>query len=325
MKNFKRENFFPLKKKYMIEDLNKLIEPETNIFKLKKNFFVNDISSLSTLRDCSIIFLESELNNINISSKDIHVVTDKQENIKYYDSISIVKNINKAYNCILNALFYHEDQSGFPDEYEYVNGSYISKFCKINNNVEIGKNCLISRGVEIDENTIIKNNVVIKNSLLGKNVIICDNSSIGTTGFGFDFNLRGSLHLNPQIGVVIIEDNVHIGASCAVDRGKIDSTLICKNSMIDNMVHIAHNVTVGENCCIAAQTGISGSVKIGKNVTIGGQAGFAGHIKIGNNTVIAARSGVTKDIKENSVVAGFPAVDIKEWKKNLIRQRKNGY
>ena len=95
--------------------------------------------------------------------------------------------------------------------------------------------------------------------------------------------------------------------------------------MIDNMVHIAHNVTVGENCCIAAQTGISGSVKIGKNVTIGGQAGFAGHIKIGNNTVIAARSGVTKDIKENSVVAGFPAVDIKEWKKNLIRQRKNGY
>ena len=95
--------------------------------------------------------------------------------------------------------------------------------------------------------------------------------------------------------------------------------------MIDNMVHIAHNVIVGENCCIAAQTGISGSVKIGKNVTIGGQAGFAGHIKIGNNTVIAARSGVTKDIKENSVVAGFPAVDIKEWKKNLIRQRKNGY
>ena len=210
MKNFKRENFFPLKKKYMIEDLNKLIEPETNIYKLKKNFFVNDISSLSTLRDCSIIFLESDLNNINISSKDIHVVTDKQENIKYYDSISLVKNINKAYNCILNALFYHEDQSGFPDEYEYVNGSYISKFCKINNNVEIGKNCLISRGVEIDENTIIKNNVVIKNSLLGKNVIFCDNSSIGTTGFGFDFNLRGSLHLNPQIGVVIIEDNVKL-------------------------------------------------------------------------------------------------------------------
>ena len=93
--------------------------------------------------------------------------------------------------------------------------------------------------------------------------------------------------------------------------------------MIDNMVHIGHNVILGDNACIAAQTGISGSVVIGKNVTIGGQAGFAGHIKIGENVIIAARSGVTKDIKDNSVVAGFPATDIKEWKKNVIKQRKN--
>ena len=95
--------------------------------------------------------------------------------------------------------------------------------------------------------------------------------------------------------------------------------------MIDNMVHIAHNVIIGESACIAAQTGISGSVTIGDNVTIGGQVGFAGHIKIGDNAVIAAKSGVTKNIKDNSRVAGFPATDIREWKKNLIRQKKNGY
>ena len=95
--------------------------------------------------------------------------------------------------------------------------------------------------------------------------------------------------------------------------------------MIDNLVHIAHNVIIGENACIAAQTGISGSVTIGNNVTIGGKAGFAGHIKVGDNVVIAALSGVTKNIKDNSIVAGFPAIDIKEWKKNLIRQRNNGH
>ena len=92
--------------------------------------------------------------------------------------------------------------------------------------------------------------------------------------------------------------------------------------MIDNMVHIAHNVFIGENACIAAQTGISGSVVIGKNVTIGGQAGFAGHIQIGDNVVIAAKSGVTKNIADNSIVAGFPAVDIKRWKISNIKLNK---
>ena len=91
------------------------------------------------------------------------------------------------------------------------------------------------------------------------------------------------------------------------------------------MVHIAHNVVIGNNACIAAQTGISGSVKIGDNATIGGQVGFAGHITIGENVVIAAKSGVTKNVKDNSVVAGFPATDIREWKKKIIRQRKNGH
>ena len=95
--------------------------------------------------------------------------------------------------------------------------------------------------------------------------------------------------------------------------------------MIDNMVHIGHNVNIGSNACIAAQTGISGSVKIGNNVTIGGQAGFAGHISIGDNVVIAAKSGVTKNIKDNSIIAGFPATDIKEWKKRIIKQKTNGH
>ena len=131
----------------------------------------------------------------------------------------------------------------------------------------------------------------------------------------------GSKNVNPHIGTVILKENVYIGANCAIDRGKIDFTFIGKNSMLDNLIHIAHNVIIGENVCIAAQTGISGSSIIGNNVVIGGQVGIAGHIKIGDKCIIAAKSGVTKSIPDNSKVAGFPAIDIKKWKKFIINQR----
>ena len=326
MVKFNREVFFPIKDKIINEKITKLLTKDEILYNdIAINFEINDISSLANLRDNSIIFLDKVINLENINSKNIHVVSDIIENKNFYKNITIVKNLSKSYNTLLNNLYYHEDQVGYIDEYNFINGSYISKYCKINHNVEIGKNCVISRGVEIGKNSIIKNNVVIKNALIGNDVIISDNSSVGTSGFGFNLNKRGSSHLNPQIGIVIVEDNVNLGSCCTIDRGKIDYTFIGKNSMIDNLVHIAHNVIIGKNACIAAQTGISGSVEVGENVTVGGQVGFAGHIKIGENVVVAARSGVTKNIKDNSVVAGFPAVDIKEWKKNIIRQRKYGH
>ncbi len=325
MKLFKRSNFFPLKKKYNINHINSLFKERIAFQNIENDFDVDDISSLKFIRNNSILFLEEELNDKRLKNDNIHVITKNINNKNYYKNITVVDNLSDTYNKILNSMYFHEDQLGFQDEFNYINGSYVSKYSKISNSSEIGKNCLISRGVEIGNNSIIKNNVVIKNSIIGNNVIVSDNSSIGTTGFGFDFNIRGSQFLNPQIGIVFIDDNVHIGASCTVDRAKIDYTYIGKNSMIDNMVHIGHNTIIGNNACIAAQTGISGSVIIGDNVTIGGKVGFAGHIKIGDNVVIAARSGVTKNIKDNSTVAGFPAIDINKWKKNLIRQKRYGH
>jgi UDP-3-O-[3-hydroxymyristoyl] glucosamine N-acyltransferase len=132
----------------------------------------------------------------------------------------------------------------------------------------------------------------------------------------------GSVNLSPHIGIVHIDDNVSIGSNCSIDKAKIDVTYIGKNSMIDNLVHIAHNVIIGDNACIAAQTGIAGSVKIGKNLICGGQSAFAGHITIGNNVLVAGKSGVTKNLKDNSSVAGFPATDINKWKKSIILNRK---
>lgn len=325
MRSFSRKSFFPLKKNYNINNLIDLLEDQIISKKVNNNFVINEVSSLDVIRDNSIIFLDKELNDERFKNNNIHIITNNIQNESFYENISCVKNLNFSFNKCLNNMFSHDDQLGFKDDLELINGSYISKYSKISNSSEIGKNCFISRGVEIGNNSIIKNNVVIKNTIIGNNVVISDNTSLGTTGFGFDIKIRGSSNLNPQIGIVFIDDNVHIGASCTVDRGKIDYTCVGKNSMIDNMVHIAHNVIIGENACIAAQTGISGSVIIGNNVTIGGKVGLAGHINIGNNVIIAARSGVTKNIKDNSTVAGFPAIDINEWKKNLIRQKRHGH
>jgi UDP-3-O-[3-hydroxymyristoyl] glucosamine N-acyltransferase len=322
---FIRTNFFPHKRTFDLNHFQKFHKEHILFNSYTDNFEINEISSLSYFRDNSFLFLEKDMDILDIKDKRIHIVSDIEKNKNYYKNISIVKNLNISYNLICNELFYHEDHIDYKDDFNYINGSYISKYSNIHKSTLIGKNNIISRGVEIGKNSIIKNNVVIKSSILGNNVIVCDNASIGTSGFGFDFNNRGSLNFNPQLGITIIDDNVHIGASCAIDRGKIDYTYIGKNTMIDNMVHIAHNVVVGNNGCIAAQTGISGSVQIGNNVTIGGQAGLSGHITIGENVIIAAKSGVTKDIKDNSVVAGFPAIDMKKWKKNIVRQRKNGH
>ena len=140
---------------------------------------------------------------------------------------------------------------------------------------------------------------------------------IGKKGFGFfpnkDFNFR-----YPQIGIVIIEDNVEIGCGSTIDRGSLSNTIIGKNTYLDNQIHIAHNVKIGENCIIAGQVGIAGSTVLGKNVKIGGQAGISGHLKIGDNVDIAGGSGVIRDIPDNSKVMGYPATDLK----NFIRENK---
>lgn len=121
---------------------------------------------------------------------------------------------------------------------------------------------------------------------------------------------------------MIIGNNVDIGSNCTIDKASLDSTIIEDNVRIDNLVQIAHNVSIGKNSIIAAQSGIAGSTSIGENCLIGGQVGIAGHITIGNNVTIAGKSGVTKNIDSDSIIAGFPAINIKKWKKSVINQYK---
>jgi len=170
----------------------------------------------------------------------------------------------------------------------------------IGHSVKIGSHCLIYPNVVIREDTV-----------LGDNVIIHSGTVIGSDGFGFTLE-KGKRVKLPQIGNVIIEDDVELGANCTVDRARFGSTIIRKNVKTDNLVHIAHNVEVGENTLIIAGAVIGGSAKIGKNVILAGHSGVDGHVTIGDNVKVGAKAGVVKDIPANTMVAGFPARPYRE-------------
>ena len=190
----------------------------------------------------------------------------------------------------------------------------------IGNNVNIGLNCLIGhnsiieKNVSIGDNCSIGSNVIIRNSIIKNNVHILDGCVIGKKGFGFFPNKNLNFRY-PQVGVVIIEDNVEIGCGSTIDRGSLSNTVIGKNTYLDNQIHVAHNVKIGDNCIIAGQVGFAGSSIIGNNVMIGGQAGVSGHLNIGNKVQIGGGSGVIKDIPNNSKVMGYPAKDLKTFLK----------
>lgn len=207
--------------------------------------------------------------------------------------------------------------------------AYIDASAKIGNNVYIGafayigENVIIADGSKIYPNAFLGNNVTIgansiinpgatvyHDCIIGSNVIIHAGAVIGSDGFGFAPQNDGSFKKIPQIGNVIIQDHVEVGANTTIDRATIGSTLIKSGAKLDNLLQIAHNVEVGNNTAIAALTGVSGSTKIGNNVIIGGQAGLTGHIQIADGTKINAKSGVSKSIKiPNTSVTGIPAID----------------
>jgi len=177
----------------------------------------------------------------------------------------------------------------------------------IGDNTLIGSGCFIGQGTKIGRDCQIYPHVTIRERItLEDRVIVHSGTVIGSDGFGF-VNVKGVHHKIPQVGTVVVEDDVEIGANVTIDRARFDKTLIGRGTKIDNLVQIAHNVTIGRNCIIVAQVGISGSVTIEDNVILAGQAGVAGHVTIGQGSVVTGQSGVTKSIPPNSTVLGMPA------------------
>lgn len=197
--------------------------------------------------------------------------------------------------------------------------SYISSNAVIGANVKIYPNVFIGENVTIGENTIIYSGVKIyKDCKIGSNCIIHSNTVVGADGFGFVSTDHSNKKI-PQIGNVIIEDNVEIGSNTSIDRATIGSTIIHKSVKLDNLIQIAHNVEIGEGTMIAAQCGISGSSKIGKNCMFGGQTGVVGHVNIADEVKIAAQSGISSNINEKGIlIQGSPAFNSDKYKKSYV-------
>lgn len=188
-------------------------------------------------------------------------------------------------------------------------GTQIYPQVYIGKNVKIGKNCKIDSGARIYDYCVI-----------GDNCVIHSNTVIGGDGFGFQPTAEGFKKI-PQLGNVIIEDDVEIGSNCSIDRATIGSTIIGKGTKIDNLIQIAHNVKIGQNNVIAAQAGIAGSTTIGDWNQIGGQAGIVGHIHIGNQVKIQAQSGVNGNVNDKEILYGSPAISASDFRRNYVHFR----
>jgi len=297
--------------------------------KVKSNIKINDVATLSKSKKFDLTFFDSiKYKSFALNTKaSFCITTEKLEKfLPTHTQKIIVKKVLFELAKVLKILYPSADID-YPDTslksvtrikikgVKFGNNVLVGKNVKIGTNTIIGPNSVIEHDVVIGKSCVIGSNVVLKNTIIGNNVVIQDGTKIGLKGFGF-IPIKENNFKFPHIGRVIINDNVEIASGCTIDRGSVDDTEIGKNTYLDNQVHVAHNVKIGSNCMIAGQVGFAGSSSIGNNVSIGGQAGISGHLSIGNNVKIGGGSGVVKDIEDNQVVMGYPAIPFKEFIKN---------
>ena len=209
--------------------------------------------------------------------------------------------------------------------------AYIGAFAYIGKNVQLGKgvqiypNVYIGDNVRIGDHTILYAGVkVYARCVIGAECVLHAGVVVGSDGFGFEPDAQGVNQKIPQIGNVIIEDDVEIGANTTIDRAMMGSTIIRKNAKIDNLVQIAHNVEVGESTFLCAQVGIAGSTKVGKHCILAGQVGAAGHIEITDNCIFGAQTGIPGNIRKPGQYMGYPAIDAATWRRAVVRFKQSG-
>lgn len=235
--------------------------------------------------------------------------------LEYYNQVKLMKSGIEQPSVISEGVTYGENL-------------YLGSFCYIGKNVKIGSNVKIYPNTFVGDNVTIGDDTILfagvriySETEIGKSCTIHSGAIIGSDGFGFVPNEDNVYSKIPQIGNVIIEDNVDIGSCTTVDRATLGSTIIKKGVKLDNQIQIAHNVIIGENTVIASQTGVAGSTKIGSNCVIGGQVGIVGHITIGNGVRIQAQSGVGKSIPDGEIVQGSPALGYSDFNKSYVHFR----
>lgn len=253
-------------------------------------------------------------------------------------SLTLIK-VENSYTCFAQLLELFDnlnkkeakiEQPSFIDNSAVIGSDlYLGAFAYIGKNVEIGNNVVIYPNVYLGDNVKIGSNTILHPGVsiyfgckIGENCIIHAGTVVGSDGFGFAPNSEGVFQKIPQIGNVIIENNVEIGSNCAIDRATMGSTFIREGVKIDNLCQIAHNVDIGENSALAALVAVAGSAKIGKRVMIGGQAAINGHLSIADDTKIVGQSGVVKTVKEAVTLMGTPAIPLNDFKKSSVGFRK---
>lgn len=271
-------------------------------------------------------YIYSTQASITIVNKTFEAENDLSTTlIKVDDAYKSFSKLLEYYNQVKLNKSGIEQPSYIPDSCELGENIYIGAFTYLGENVKISDDVKIFPDVYIGDNVVIGQNTVIfsgakiySESIIGNDCVVNSGVIIGADGFGFTPNEKGEYSKVPQTGNVVIEDFVDIGAATTIDRATLGSTIIRKGVKLDNQIQIAHNVEIGENTVIAAQTGIAGSAKIGANCQIGGQVGIAGHITIGDNVKIQAQSGIGRNVKDNEMLQGSPAINYGDYNKSYV-------
>ena len=236
--------------------------------------------------------------------------------------------VSKAMNPVKQGI---EQPCSIADGVQVPEDAYVGAFAYIGKNVRLGAgvqiypNVYIGDDVTIGDHTILYAGVkVYAYSVIGANCVLHAGAVVGSDGFGFEPDAQGVNKKIPQIGNVIIEDDVEIGANTTIDRAMMGSTIIRKNVKIDNLVQVAHNVEVGESTFLCAQVGIAGSTKIGKHCILAGQVGVAGHIEIADNCIFGAQTGIPGNVKKPGQYMGYPAIDAALWRRAVVKFKQSG-
>ncbi len=297
-----------------------------------------EVSKLSKIEEGvkgSLTFLSNPKYTQYIYSTKASIAIVNEDFVPEFEIETTLIRVPDAYKAFSKLLEYYkqikmnksgiEQPSFISDSATYGDNIYIGAFSYIGDNVKIGNNVKIYPNTYIGDNVIIGNDVTLFSGvqiyyecIIGNHCVLNSGAIIGTDGFGFAPNDKGEYSKVPQIGNVILEDYVDLGAAVTIDRATLGSTVIRKGVKLDNQVHIAHNVEIGKNTVIAAQTGIAGSTKVGEGCQIGGQVGMAGHIIVGNNVKIQAQSGVGRNVKDGEILQGSPSFGYGDWNKSYV-------
>ncbi len=262
--------------------------------------------------------------SVEITRKDIAILRAKDAYVAYTLALREFHPMPEIVVSIHQSAVIDETAKVAADV-EIMANVVVGKNCVIENGVKIFPNATIYDSVKIGKNSVIHSGVSIReNCEVGENCIIHNNSTIGSDGFGYAKNADKSWLKIPQVGRVVLENDVEIGANTAIDCASVGESRIKRGAKIDNLVQIGHSCTVDEDALICSQTGLAGSSYIGKRVVLAGQVGIAGHLKIGDDAVVTAKSATSHDIEKGKIISGIPAFDNREWLRSIAAFRRLG-